>query len=83
MDGARISLHFRSARRPAARDETQQAGTPSDGEAVGPLFAHVMADNQDRMGMERDLRGTEFAVCKIAGIADEGRPLLFPRSVFG
>jgi len=31
-------------------------------------FAHVMADNRERIGMSRDLRGAKIAACKIAGL---------------
>jgi hypothetical protein len=43
-------------------------GRTGTAEAVGRPFVHVTADNQERIGMGRDLRGAELAACKIAGL---------------
>ena len=44
-------------------------GRTGTAQAVVRPFVHVTADNQERIGMGRDLRGAKLAACKIAGIA--------------
>jgi hypothetical protein len=67
-----ISLRLPSARRWAARDRAERAGTPGDGRSCRQLFMQVTAVVRDQAGMAGDLRGAGAATCKIAGIAYTG-----------
>src|SRR5918994_4085573 len=67
-----ISLRLPSARRWAARDRAERAGTPRDGRSCRQLFMHVTAVVRDQAGMAGDSRGAAAATCKIAGIAYTG-----------
>jgi hypothetical protein len=67
-----ISLRLPSARRWAARDRAERAGTPGDDRSCRQLFMHVMAVVRDQAGMAGDSRGAGAATCKIAGIAYTG-----------
>src|SRR5215218_3715976 len=70
--GQGISLRLPSARRWAARDRAERAGTPGDGRSCRQVFMHVTAVVRDQAGMAGDSRGDAAATCKIAGIAYTG-----------
>ena len=69
---ARISLHFPSARRWAARDGTQRAGRQGTVEAVDGPFMHVTSDHWDQVGMGRDPQGDNGATVKSSANAYPG-----------
>ena len=50
VDVGRISLHFRSARRQAARDGAEQAGTPSDDRGCQPAVCARHGRDRDQGG---------------------------------
>ena len=69
---ARLSLHFPSARRWAARDEAMRLGTRSEGRGCRQADCARHRRLLASVGMGRDPRGGGRATCKIAGIAYTG-----------
>src|SRR5215213_4010999 len=66
------SLHFRSARRQAARDSAERAGTPGDGRSWRQAVRARHGRSPGPGGDGGGLAGSRRCDCKIAGIAYTG-----------